>query len=273
MLANRVKETSNTTGTGTYSLNGAAQGFRTFVAGIGSSGFNRCYYVATMQGQWEIGIGTLTDGTPDTLARTAIIASSDGITAINWPAGEKEIFCTDLAQARNFKMEVDAARSGSSVLGANGWAKYPFSHVHAFPTGSTSDIGASQYTRVGLQRGLPDATPGALYLASDAAGTSEIVLFQEQAITFRAMVIATSSAYLKAWNITGAVRRMAGLNSLVGSPVITEVAADASMAGCAIAVSLASSTTLRFTATGIGAAATRWSAMVELLSAGYGPSL
>lgn len=93
--ADRVKETSTTTGTGTYSLAGAATGFQTFVAGIGST--NTCYYCAENGTDWEVGLGTVTDATPDTLARTRILASSNAGAAVSWGAGTKNVFCAALA--------------------------------------------------------------------------------------------------------------------------------------------------------------------------------
>lgn len=93
-VADRVKETTTTTGTGNYSLAGAVTGFRTFVDGIGNG--KTCYYAVEMQGTagWEVGIGTVTDGTPDILARTEILASSNAGAAVDWTAGTKTIFVT-----------------------------------------------------------------------------------------------------------------------------------------------------------------------------------
>jgi len=99
--ADRVKETSTTTGTGTYNLGGAVTGFRTFVAGIGNA--NLCNYVAENGTDWEVGIGTVTDAAPDTLARTLILASSNAGVAVNWGAGSKNLFCASLAANRNPK--------------------------------------------------------------------------------------------------------------------------------------------------------------------------
>lgn len=92
VYADRVKETSTTTGTGTYSLDGATAGFQTFVAGIGTA--NTCFYCATDGTDWEVGLGTVTDATPDTLARTTILQSSNADAAVNWAAGTRTIFCT-----------------------------------------------------------------------------------------------------------------------------------------------------------------------------------
>ncbi len=73
VVNDRVKETSTTTGTGTLSLAGAVSGFQTFVAGIGNS--NVTYYAIVNDSgtEFEIGIGTVTDASPDTLSRTTIL--------------------------------------------------------------------------------------------------------------------------------------------------------------------------------------------------------
>jgi len=94
VINDRVKETSTTTGTGTLNLAGASVGFVTFVAGIGNS--NTTYYAIHEQGtnNFEIGIGTVTDATPDTLARTTVLNNSLGTTAkINF-SGTLDVFCT-----------------------------------------------------------------------------------------------------------------------------------------------------------------------------------
>ncbi len=93
VVNDRVKETSTTTGTGTISLGGAVQGFETFVAGIGNS--NTTYYsIVNANGEFEVGLGTVTDATPDTLARTTVISSSNSDSAVNFSAGSKDVFCT-----------------------------------------------------------------------------------------------------------------------------------------------------------------------------------
>ena len=98
VLNDRVKETSTTTGTGTLNLAGASVGFVTFVAGIGNS--NTTYYAINAQGtsNWEVGIGTVTDATPDTLARDTVLNNSSGNTSkINFNSGGSstlDVFCT-----------------------------------------------------------------------------------------------------------------------------------------------------------------------------------
>lgn len=86
----RVKETSTTTGTGTYTLLGAVTGFQAFTV-IGDT--NTCDYVATDGTNWEVGLGTYTlAGT--LLARTTIYSSSNAGAAVNWAAGTRQIAVT-----------------------------------------------------------------------------------------------------------------------------------------------------------------------------------
>ncbi len=94
VINDRVKETSTTTGTGTLDLAGAQQGFETFVAGIGNT--NTTYYAIFNQGtaEFEVGIGTVTDASTDTLSRTSVISSSNGDSLVNFTGGTKDVFCT-----------------------------------------------------------------------------------------------------------------------------------------------------------------------------------
>ena len=94
VVNDRVKETTTSTGTGTINLGGAETGFETFVAGIGNS--NTTYYCIQAQGgsAFEIGVGTVTDASPDTLSRTAIISSSNSDAVVDFGAGTKDVFCT-----------------------------------------------------------------------------------------------------------------------------------------------------------------------------------
>ena len=94
VINDRVKESSTTTGTGTFDLDGVVSGFEGFVAGIGNG--NTTYYTIFNQGttEWEVGRGTITDATPDTLARTEVISSSNGDAAVNFTSGTIDVVCT-----------------------------------------------------------------------------------------------------------------------------------------------------------------------------------
>lgn len=98
VLADRVKETTTTTGTGTYTLAGAVTGFESF-ATIGNT--NTTYYCCTDGTDFEVGVGTYaSSGT--TLARTTILQSSNSDNAVNWSTGTRSIFCTQPAEKAVF---------------------------------------------------------------------------------------------------------------------------------------------------------------------------
>ena len=92
VINDRVKETSTTTGTGDFTLAGAATGFETFNAGIGTS--NTTYYTIFNQGtnEFEVGLGTLSAST--TLQRDTVLSSSNSDSKVNFSAGTKDVFCT-----------------------------------------------------------------------------------------------------------------------------------------------------------------------------------
>lgn len=94
-----VRETSTTTGTGTLDLDGAVTGFQSFVSGVGDGGV--CSYYARLRNgaEWEWGIGTITDASPDTLARTTVLGSSNSGSAVDFSAGIKDVFLASHAGA------------------------------------------------------------------------------------------------------------------------------------------------------------------------------
>jgi hypothetical protein len=93
VVNDRVKETSTTTGTGTFDLGGAVSGFESFVTAIGNG--NTTYYsIVNENGEFEVGLGTVTDAATDTLSRDTIISSSNSDAAVNFTAGTKNVFCT-----------------------------------------------------------------------------------------------------------------------------------------------------------------------------------
>lgn len=91
LVADRVMETSTTTGTGTLTLAGAKTGYRAFTSAFSTGA--KVYYCITDGTDWEVGVGTFTTaGT--TLSRDSIFASSNAGSAVNWAAGTRDVFCT-----------------------------------------------------------------------------------------------------------------------------------------------------------------------------------
>lgn len=111
VLKDRVFETSTTTGTGSYTLAGAKDGYQAFSA-IGDG--NTTYYVATDGTDWETGQGVYTaSGT--TLSRGAILSSSNSGSAVSWGAGEKDIFCAVSEAKTVFEDDSNNVTVGSNI--------------------------------------------------------------------------------------------------------------------------------------------------------------
>lgn len=92
--ADRVKDTSTTTGSGTLILsNSSAAGFQTFGVAFSVGTKNVAYYIVGQSGgEWEGGLGTLVSST--TLSRDTILASSNGGSPVVFSSGTKDVFCS-----------------------------------------------------------------------------------------------------------------------------------------------------------------------------------
>jgi len=129
VINDRVKESSTTIGTGTFNLDGASQDFESFVSGVGNG--NTTYYAIVNPGaspaEWEVGVGTVTDATPDTLSRDTIISSSNSDAKVNFTSGTKDVFCT-----------IPAKKTISPIMEATG---YVVTHASTLDQDQTLDSG------------------------------------------------------------------------------------------------------------------------------------
>ncbi len=168
--ADRIVETTITTGTGTYSLAGAKTGFEAFVTRITTG--NTVEYCVTDGTDYETGVGVFTDASPDTIARTTIIQSSNGDAAVNWGAGSKDIFLSALA-SRFVPGLINqiAYNTAEGVLGGD--PDFTFDGIDAILRGKL-DIGAP-----GAGAGL-DVGEGGSYSA-DKGGTTIVQAFSYDA--------------------------------------------------------------------------------------------
>ena len=112
VLFDRVKETSNTSGTGTIVLAGAVTGYQSFAV-VGNA--NTTYYtIADQQGaNWEVGIGTYYTGNVS-LARTTIIASSNANAVVNFTNATHDVFVTYPAEKAVY---LDSSNNASPSFG------------------------------------------------------------------------------------------------------------------------------------------------------------
>ena len=95
LSADRVKETTTTTGTGNITLAGAVSQFQAFSSAFtaaASSALIQYAIVAQSGSEWEVGEGQLTGST--TLTRARVRYSSNSNAAVNFSAGTKDVFAT-----------------------------------------------------------------------------------------------------------------------------------------------------------------------------------
>ena len=92
--ADRVKDTTTTTGTGTITLaNSAPTGYQTFATAFGSTASSVSYCIADQGGaNWEVGIGRFNGTT--SLSREIVYSSSNSNALVNFSAGTKDVFST-----------------------------------------------------------------------------------------------------------------------------------------------------------------------------------
>lgn len=112
--ADRVFETSNTGGTGTINLAGPITGFRSFVTAVGDGA--EVPYLIDNGIDWEIGFGTVTAGSPNTLSRDAILYSSNSNAAVNFD-GTLNVRLTALSST---VIQRDQGLNFTDLLGAGG---------------------------------------------------------------------------------------------------------------------------------------------------------
>ena len=162
VVADRVQETTTTTGTGTYTLSGAKDGFQSFGA-VGDG--NTTYYACTDGTDYEVGIGTYTaSGT--TLARTTIIESSNSDAAVNWGAGSKDIFVTLPASKATF---LDASGDFTLVGDAYSVTWDKSTDDLKFPAGAAAEFGDNGDLRIFV------GSDGHSYISESQSGNLRIM--------------------------------------------------------------------------------------------------
>ena len=114
IVKDRIKESTNTTGTGTLTLTGATAGFQTFAA-VGDA--STTYYAILNGNNWEVGLGTYTaSGT--TLSRDTVLSSSNAGAALNLSGGS-DVFCTYPSEKAVFLNSSDVIEGTNIVVEGN----------------------------------------------------------------------------------------------------------------------------------------------------------
>ena len=115
ITADRVKDTSTTTGTGNITVSGSAPfGYRTFSTVLSVS--DTFYYCIQGQGtsEWEVGLGTYVSS--NQFARTTVLSSSASGSAVSFSSGTKNVFIT-LAADKTLQIGPSSSVTVPTVIG------------------------------------------------------------------------------------------------------------------------------------------------------------
>lgn len=142
VLADRVQETTSTSGTGTITLSGAVPGYASFATGVGNGNTTYyCIYDNTAQ-EWEVGLGTVTSGGPNTLSRTTVFSNSSGTTSpINLAGNSSYVFCVYSAH-RTVNLDASGNVTALGTISSGTWQGSTIG-VGYGGTGVTSSSGAN----------------------------------------------------------------------------------------------------------------------------------
>lgn len=159
LVKDRVQETCAAPGTGTVTLLGAATGYQSFSAAIGAN--NTTFYAIADQGgaNWEVGLGTIGSG-GTTLARTTILASSNGGSATNFSSGVQNIWC-------------DYPAGKAILLDPNGDISTPIIDISAISGAITAPESITFDTTPSV---VPTATGSMYWDSADSAQTLSLVM-------------------------------------------------------------------------------------------------
>lgn len=239
-IADRVCETSTTTGTGAFTLDGAETGYQTFDAAFDTGVDNEIFYViegtsGACLGQWATGSGYLSDGT--TLVR------DDGV---DFAAGTKRVFCSATA------LYLENGNPAASLI-ANTALRFAVGF-----NASTSDD--TETAMAGFKR------------AGDFEPMAVAESFETETGRFyclKGMVTAFDVANADAafFEITALAVNTAGTVSIIGTPTITTVHATAGAASWAVDVD-ASAALIIVNVTGAAATSISWGGGGFLYDAG-----
>jgi len=172
VTADRVRDTSTTAGSGSFSVSGTAPtGYRTFSAVLSVS--DTFYYSIQHQtlNEWEVGLGTYSSA--NTFARTTVYSSSNAGSAVTFSAGTKDVFIT-MAASRTPQLDASGnltpatgtytrttitATAGQTSFTAN----YTVNYVEVYVNGIL--LNSADYT----------ATTGTTVVLASAAAAGDIV--------------------------------------------------------------------------------------------------
>jgi hypothetical protein len=224
-LADMVKETSVTTGTSTFSLDGVVASFKAFVATLGDGKYT--FYNITDGTDWEVGLGKVYNSAGDKLDRDKILSSSNSGSAVNWGAGTKVV--RGVNPATLIKDSLAFNLSGQTT--------------DATPT--ALDL----YGISGAELAIPVSSAIAVHatiVATQSAGTSGTV----------------GDSYTTM--ITGLVYNASGSSSLIGTPATSQTYSSAGMSVAVALTANDTDDTVKISVTGEANKTIEWNCYISL---------
>lgn len=136
IIADRVKETTTTVGTGQITLDGAVTGFASFNDKMVNA--DTCFYCIDggATGQWEVGLGDYSD--TNLLTRTSVLSNSLGTTSlVDFSTGVKDVFMTHPAASLQ---RVKSGTYNATVLGGTSAGTCTYTYGNAAYYVRTGDL-------------------------------------------------------------------------------------------------------------------------------------
>ena len=161
--AYRAKQSTDTAGTGTIVLNAAGTNARSFAAAYGVSS-RRVMYAISWASGFEIGYGDFDGGTPGSLTRATVLASSNAGALVTLPAGTKDVFAVFDPGAREV-----LAISGTTTL-----ALADLGNAVLFTGASASNLNLPAIATAPLGSGWMVRNAGTAALTIDPSGAETI---------------------------------------------------------------------------------------------------
>jgi hypothetical protein len=254
----RVKETTTTTGTGTYDLAGAEPGYQSFVDGIGDT--YTTTYCCTDGTDWEIGYGTITNDTTDTLSRSTILSSSNSGSEVDWAAGTRNIFC--VAHPELFNYHAGSYTGNMYLAFGAGAVNANCPGVEVFASNKSLGTyldGSAQVQKMVLAKQTTNATATGLgqtwgvesqfkqgTLKSAAADTASL-LYDILVIARQVGGTAGTEGDSKAWRLQAMATLTTGTLAQVGSTTTTNIAASTGASAWTVTIDVSENLPIRIT--------------------------
>jgi len=182
VLADRVRETSTTTGTVAVVLGGAYPSFQSFLVAVGNS--NTTYYAISnlAAGEWEVGVGTYTSS-GNTLSRDTVLSSSNSGSLVNFSIGSKDVICTQPSERAVY---VNAANTQVSVPQLAATSITDSGNLTFTGTGNriTGDFSnATLASRVAFQTSTTDGSTTVTFIPNGTSEIASLVLASTSSVT------------------------------------------------------------------------------------------